>query len=56
MKTPRRLIHCIADCHQCDWRSDNHKTAAREAAKHHRDTGHEVLVEQGITYRLKLDL
>lgn len=50
MKTPRRIIHCIAKCKDCDWDEDNYKTAAREAAVHSRREGHSVRVEQGIVY------
>lgn len=48
------IIHRIADCHECDWRSDDYKDK-RMGAKcraHAAKTGHKVSYETGtaITY------
>lgn len=51
-KTPRRVIHCIAQCKVCGWTAQAYKTAAREAAIHARKTNHIVTVEQGVTYNV----
>ena len=52
MRTPDKIIHCIANCQQCDWQEQDYLTAPRKAAAHHRKTQHSVLVEKGVTYRL----
>ena len=55
MRTAKRIVHCIAQCqtHGCGWTADDYKKAARQAATHAKAHGHEVLIEQGITYRIK---
>ncbi len=53
MTTPRRVVHCIAQCKNCDWNDDGFKDAARKASRHSREKGHAVLVEQGVTYTVK---
>lgn len=55
LKTPKRVIHCIAQCQDCDWSADGFRTAAREASQHVRQTGHVVTVEQGVTYQVLPD-
>lgn len=50
LKTPRRVVHCIAQCRNCEWSDDAFKTAARNASRHAHENRHQVLVEHGITY------
>lgn len=50
MKSQPRIIHCIAQCKDCDWTEDDYKSAARDAADHSRREGHVVRVEQGVVY------
>lgn len=54
-RSPRRTIHCIAQCQNCGWNDDNRFNAARLASNHVRQTGHAVTVEQGVTYTVKPD-
>lgn len=49
-RTSKRIIHAIAHCKQCRFQEELYTTAAREATKHTRATGHSVAVELGITY------
>lgn len=56
MRTPKRIIHCIATCEKpgCDFVADDYRTAARRATIHAKaNPGHEVHVEQGLTYIIK---
>lgn len=53
-RSSRNLIHCIAQCRECDWMSDDYLTAARSATRHVRETGHTVSVEQGIVYAVSV--
>lgn len=50
MRTARRIVHCIADCQNCEWRDEDYERAARRAAVHGRKTGHKVHVEQAVSY------
>ncbi len=51
-RSPKRIIHAIAHCNNCDFNAEFWKTASREATKHSRKTGHSVSVELGITYQV----
>jgi len=53
-RTSRRLVHCIAQCKECEWMEDSYLRAARAATKHMRTTGHAVGVDQGIVYTVRL--
>lgn len=50
MKTT--VIHVIAQCAGCSWRSEDYVNGEKDARIHNRDTGHRVNVELGTTYYL----
>jgi len=41
------VVHCIAECTNCDWNSDNYMTANRLARNHAKSKKHKVSVEIG---------
>ncbi|MHC4501556.1 MAG: hypothetical protein ACYS21_20905 [Planctomycetota bacterium] len=45
MKREFGVIHCIAECEDCDWRNENYKNAQATAAIHARAHKHKVSVE-----------
>ena len=49
------LVHAIAYCEDCGWHEEDYLIAQKEARKHHRKTGHEVVIETGLigTYERK---
>lgn len=51
-RSSKRIIHAIAHCDECDFQQELYTTAAREATKHVKKTGHTVSVELGITYQV----
>jgi len=51
-RTSKRLIHVIAHCQDCNWQEEDYISAAREATKHCRKTGHTISVEQGNYYQV----
>jgi hypothetical protein len=53
-RTSRGLVHCIAQCRGCRWSADSYLTAAREATRHVRQTGHTVSVKQEIVYYVRV--
>jgi hypothetical protein len=53
-RSSKRIIHAIAHCEECDFQAEWYLTAAREATKHCRETGHRVGVELGLSYHLTL--
>ena len=53
-RTSRGLMHCIAECKSCAWRDEHYVGAARAATRHCRETGHEVMVDQGIIYTVRI--
>jgi len=46
----KRIIHVVAQCHDCDWLDDDYRVAARRASDHARRCRHEVGVDQGVVY------
>jgi len=52
-RTSRGLVHCLAQCKECEWSSDSYPKAARSATAHVRQTGHTVGVEQVIVYTVR---
>ena len=48
--TKKGLIHAIAICTVCDWRSEEYCTAEKRAAGHVRETGHTVRMDTGYIY------
>lgn len=52
-KTAKRVVHAIAHCDNCDFTEDLYSSAAWEATKHAKATGHTVSVEQGVHYKVK---
>jgi len=53
VRTPQRIIHCIANCQTCNWTEEGYLKAARAGSIHTRRTGHVVVVEQGTTYEVR---
>ena len=53
-QSSRGLVHCVAQCSVCEWSDDRQLKAARAATAHVRETGHKVLVEQGIVYSVSI--
>lgn len=53
-RSSRGLVHCIAQCSDCEWTEDAYRTAARAATRHVRQSGHRVAVDQGIIYYVSL--
>lgn len=49
-RTKPGLVHCVAQCKDCDWKEESYRIAARYAANHARKTGHTVNVDQGYVY------
>ena len=49
-RSSKRIIHAIAHCNDCNFQAELFTTAAREATKHCRKTGHSVAVELGVHY------
>lgn len=45
-------IHCVAQCTVCDWKCGDYRFAQRDAQKHCRNTGHDVIVDVGHVYRI----
>ena len=43
--TNRRIIHVVATCCDCDWKSQDYLTARRKAYAHALKTGHKVIIE-----------
>ena len=43
-----KLVHAIAHCQDCDWNEEDFNKAQIDARKHHKKTGHEVVVETGL--------
>ena len=43
----QNLIHAIAKCQECNWEEEDYLTAQKEARKHAKKTGHEVILEEG---------
>ena len=41
------VVHAIAECETCGWRTDNYKNAQANAARHAKAHGHKVVVEVG---------
>ena len=39
------LIGAMAHCQECEWNDEHYETAQKAAAKHFKDTGHEVHIE-----------
>lgn len=52
-KTPPALIHCIAECADCEWRNESYRHAQKLARNHVKKTGHTVKVDQGFVYELE---
>ena len=44
-----KLVHAIAHCQDCDWKEEDFNEAQKEGRKHHLKTGHEVVIETGLT-------
>lgn len=42
------VVHCIAECEDCGWRTENYKNGQATAAIHAKSHGHRVHVEIGI--------
>jgi hypothetical protein len=49
--TTAKTIHIIAQCADCEWRSEDYVYGEREAGRHAQQTGHTVSVERGQVYR-----
>ena len=47
VKQSFKPIHLIADCCDCDWRTEDYKNGKILSAKHARDFKHKVIVEIG---------
>lgn len=48
MKKQFGVIHCVAECRNCDWRSENYKNAQACAARHAKAHKHKVTVDMGM--------
>ena len=48
MKKTIGVVHIIAECKDCDWRTESHKNGQAIAAKHAKKYKHLVTVEIGI--------
>ena len=48
------VVHCVAQCSDCDFEETDYIVAGRKAREHAKKTGHEVIVETG-TYRILND-
>ena len=44
-----KIIHGIAHCQDCDWQETWYLTYGYEARKHHKKTGHEIVMEIGLS-------
>lgn len=49
-RTKMALIHCIAECQDCDTSYGYYKNAQSHASRHAKKTGHTVKVEVGLAY------
>lgn len=43
----KALVHFIANCTVCDWRTQDYQTGQKKAAAHARSTGHRVIADLG---------
>jgi len=48
MKKLFGIVHCVAECRDCEWVTQNHKNGQANAARHARAKGHKVSVEVGM--------
>jgi len=44
------VIHVIAECQDCDWKTDSYKNGQAIAAKHAKTKRHKVLVDVGLVF------
>lgn len=44
------IVHGIAECSTCGWKTQSYKNAQANAARHARVHGHKVLGELGIAF------
>ena len=47
------IIHIIAHCQKCEWKDESYITAEKEAERHVKETGHNVVVETGHYWEYK---
>lgn len=45
-----QTIHFIAQCLDCDWRTEDYIEGAIQASWHHRKTGHAIACDRGQVY------
>jgi hypothetical protein len=50
MKYSYGVVHGMAECEDCEWRTDSYKNAQAIAAKHAKKYGHRVRGELGIDF------
>jgi len=50
------IVAAMAECNDCDWKTDSYKNALANASLHARRTGHTVVCEQvtAVTYNKKV--
>ena len=44
------VIHVVAECEDCDWRTEEYKNGQAIAAKHAKSKNHKVRVEVGLVF------
>lgn len=47
----KRVVHCIALCHDCGKEWTDYKTARKDAYNHHKKTGHYIHGEEATYFR-----
>lgn len=47
MRIVKALVHAVAECNDCKWRSDDYLTAQQEARTHAVRNGHRVKIDLG---------
>jgi hypothetical protein len=50
MKYSYGVVHGVAECEDCDWKTGSYKNAQAIAAKHAKKYGHKVRGELGISF------
>ena len=50
MKRAYGVVHGLAECEDCDWKTASYKNAQAIAARHAKTHGHKVVGELGISF------